>query len=311
MHAIRFTTYGGPEVLELAELAAPTPGPGQVLIQVAATTFNPVDATIRAGYLRDQFPLELPHVPGIDVSGTVTEVGRGVDQALVGTEVVAFLPMNRPGAAADYAVAPAELVATAPRTVGLADAAALPSAGLTAWQALVEHADVQPGQRVLVNGAGGGVGGFAVALATHLGAQVAATASPRSADAVRSAGAHEVIDYTTTSVAEALAGEVDVVLNLVRNAPEELAALRQRISPGGVLVSTTTLAEPDPGRDVRAVAVFVRSDAAQLAHLTSLLDKGVLRLDIGARYPLADLARAHADGEAGRLRGRTVVAVAG
>lgn len=310
MKAIRFTTYGAPGVLELAEVNEPTPRSGEALIRVAATTFNPVDAAIRAGVLQQQFPLTLPHIPGIDVSGVVTAVGADVDRSLVGSSVVAFLPMAANGAAAEYVTAPANLLATAPVSVPLSDAAALPSSGLTAWQALIEHAGVYAGSRVLVNGAGGGVGGFTIGLAKHLGAHVIATASPRSSDAVRAAGADEIIDYTRIPVIDALTEPVDFVVNLVRTSPAELAALRDRINDRGALVSTTTPAVADASRNVRGENVFVRSDAQQLRNLVSLLDRGVLRLDVGARYPLAELPQVHALGERGQLRGKTVVQIA-
>ncbi|MFJ3407120.1 NADP-dependent oxidoreductase [Promicromonospora sp. NPDC090134] len=310
MKAVRFTQYGAPSVLELTEVPVPVPAPGEALVRVAGTSFNQVDATIRSGFLRDQFPLVLPHIPGIDLSGTVTAVGDGVESELLGQRVLAFLPMNADGASAEYVVAPAALLAAAPQTVDLADAAALPTAGLTAWQAIVEHAAVQPGQRVLVNGGGGGVGGIAIALAKHLGAHVIATASPRSLDAVRAAGADEIVDYTRTPVIDSLADRVAVVINLVRNSPADLAALRDRIHDGGVLVSTTSPAEPDTARGVRAGNVFVRSDSDQLEDLVSLLEEGVLHLDVSERHDLADLQKVHAAGEQGRLRGRAVIRIA-
>ncbi|WP_431957843.1 NADP-dependent oxidoreductase [Nocardia lijiangensis] len=309
MHAIRFTAYGEPAVLELAEVLVPAPGPGEALVRVAATTFNPVDAALRAGYLQQQFPLALPHIPGIDVSGIVSEVGAGVDRSLVGVAVVAFLPMNAAGAAAEYVLVPANLLVHAPRSVSLVDAAALPSAGLTAWQGLVEHAGVYSGARVLVNGAGGGVGGFAVGLAKHFGAYVLATAGLRSQDAVRAAGADEIIDYTRIPVTEAVREPVDVVINLVRSSATDLIALRDRIADGGVLVSTTTPAEADSGRKVRAGNVFVRCDAQQLTHLVALLDRGVLRLDVSERYALADLPQVHELAARGALRGKTVIQI--
>ena len=143
-----------------------------------------------------------------------------------GDTVVAFLPMTAPGAAAEYVAAPADVLAAAPRTVELADTAALPSAGLTAWQSLFEHANLKDGQSVLINGAGGAVGGYAVQLARQAGATVIATASARSAGRVRSYGADQVIDYTVTPLLQAVAGQrFDVVLNLVRTDAEETAAL--------------------------------------------------------------------------------------
>ena len=307
MRAIQFTHYGQPTVLEPVELPRPEAGPGEVLVRVAGTTFNEVDASIRAGYLTEVFPVDLPHVPGIDVSGTVVAVGEGVSAELVGQDIVAFLPMTRPGASAEVAVVPADLIAPAPRSIPLPDAAALASSGLTAWQAIVEHVDVQPGQRVLVNGAGGGVGGFAVQLAAAAGATVIATASARSRDAVTARGASQVIDYTTTSVVDAVTEPVDVVLNLVRTSPEQTAALVSLVKPGGVFVSTTTPGEVPPGTDLRTVSIFTRSDAAQLAHLGELVDAGELRVDVSAHYPLEELATGHALGDAGELRGKVVL----
>ena len=305
MRAIQFTRYGEPSVLEEAELPRPEAGPGEALVRVAGTTFNQVDATIRAGHLANVFPLELPHVPGIDLSGTVVAVGEGVDPDVVGDEVIAFLPMTSPGATAEYAVVGAELLAASPTSIPLADAAALASSGLTAWQAVIEYADVRPGQRVLVNGAGGGVGGFAVQLAARAGATVIATASARSREQVSAAGASEVIDYTATPVVEAVRGPVDAVINLVRTTPEETAALVSLVAPGGVFVSTTTPAATDAG--VRTVSVFARSDAGQLARLARLVDAGELTVDVSERHPFEELAAVHRRAEAGQLRGKVVL----
>ena len=307
MRAIQFTRYGQPTVLETVELPRPEAGPGEALVRVAGTTFNQVDATIRAGYLAEVFPVDLPHVPGIDVSGTVVAVGEGVSADLLGRDVVAFLPMTRPGASAEFVSVPVELLASAPQSIPLADAAALASSGLTAWQAIVEHADVRAGQRVLVNGAGGGVGGLAVQLAAAAGATVIATASARSRDAVATQGAAQVIDYTTTAVADAVTEPVDVVLNLVRTSPEETADLVSLVKPGGVFVSTTTPGLVPPGADLRTVSLFVRSDAAQLDRLAQLVDAGELRVDVSARHPLDELATVHRLAEAGKLRGKVVL----
>ncbi|MGW4929704.1 NADP-dependent oxidoreductase [Agromyces sp. NPDC004153] len=307
MRAVQFTRYGRPEVLETVELPRPEAGPGEALVRVAGTTFNPVDATMRAGYLTEVFPVDLPHVPGIDVSGTVVAVGEGVPADLIGRNVFAFLPMTGPGASAEYAIVPAELLAPAPTSIPLPDAAALSSSGLTAWQAIVERADVRAGQRVLVNGAGGGVGGFAVQLAAATGATVIATASARSRDAVATHGAAEVIDYTTASVADVVTEPFDVVVNLVRTSPEETESLVALVKPGGVFVSTTTPGVAPAGTDVRTVSLFVRSDAAQLARLAQLVDAGDLRVDVSARYPLEELATVHRLGEAGELRGKVVL----
>ncbi|MBX9388028.1 alcohol dehydrogenase catalytic domain-containing protein [Streptomonospora halotolerans] len=264
MKAVRFHCYGDSGVLVHEEAERPVPGPGQVLVRVAATSFNPVDATIRAGRLTEVFPVELPHVPGLDVAGTVAAFGPGVEGPRVGEAVVAFLPLDADGAAAEYALAPAASLAAAPRTLDLADAAALPAVGLTAWQALFEHAGLRAGQSVLVNGAGGAVGGYAVQLAAAAGARVTATAGARSADRVRGYGAERVAGYLdhTAPLADAVGGPFDAVLNLVATTPEESAALTGLVADGGIAVSATGPLPEDPARGVRAAALFTRSDAA-------------------------------------------------
>ena len=226
MKAVRFHEFGDPEVLRYEDVERPVPGPGVARIRVAATSFNPVDAGIRAGYLRDVFPVALPHTPGIDVAGSIDAVGEGVGDINVGDAVIGFLPMVADGAAAEYVVAAAESLTLAPSSIPLADAAALPTVGLTAWQALFVHTEVVAGQRVLINGAGGAVGGFAVQLAKNAGAHVIATASPRSSERVRAAGAHQIIDHTTTSVAAAVTEPVDVLLNLAPMGPRTFARWR-------------------------------------------------------------------------------------
>ncbi len=308
MKAVRFHSYGGSDVLIHEEVPRPDAGPGQVVVQVAGTSFNPVDVAIRAGLLREVFPVTLPHIPNFDLSGVVAEVGAGVSGWTVGDAVVGFLPMTEPGAAAEYVAAPAEVLAAAPLTGPLADAAALPSAALTAWQALAEHAGLTTGQHVLINGAGGAVGGYAVQLAKRAGATVTATASERSRDRVRAYGADRIVDYTTTPVPSFAGGQrFDVVLNLAPTDPAETARLVDLVADGGVFVSTTTPGPEDAGRGVRTVRVFVRSDAAQLAELVGLVDAGELRIDVAQRLPLTALAAVHDEAAAGRLPGKTIL----
>jgi NADPH:quinone reductase-like Zn-dependent oxidoreductase len=307
MKAVRFHEFGDSDVLRYEDVEQPVPGAGEVRIRVAATSFNPVDDGIRGGYLRGPFPVVLPHTPGIDVAGTVDAVGDGVTNVAVGDAVIGFLPMTADGAAAEYVIAPAEILAPAPTSIPLPDAAALPMVGLTAWQALFDDAGLTAGQRVLINGAGGAVGGYAVQLAKRSGAQVIATASPRSSDRVKSAGADEVIDHTTSRVT--VAEPVDVLLNLARITPEELAALVALVRPGGIVVNTVpTITTPaDEERGVRAVGVFVRSDAEQLSRLVELVDRGELRVDVAQRVALAELPAVHARAATGALSGKVVV----
>jgi NADPH:quinone reductase-like Zn-dependent oxidoreductase len=306
MKAVRFHEYGDPSVLRLEDVDRPEPGPGEVRIKVAATSFNPLDARIRAGALREVMPIELPHIPGIDVAGTVDALGARVTHLAEEDAVVGLLSLGA-GPAAEYVIAPADVLAAAPTAIPLADAAALPAVGLTAWQAIFELADVAQGQRVLINGAGGAVGGYAVQLGKRAGATVVASASPRSADRARTAGADAIIDYTETSVTEAVGAPVDVVLNLAPAAPEQMVALAGVVADGGIVLSTTTPPAGDADRGVRATHVFVRSDAEQLAGLVDTVDAGDLHVDVADHRPLAELPAVHEQSAAGELNGKVVL----
>lgn len=308
MKAVRFHSYGDPEVLVHEEAESPRAGAGQVVLRVAGAAVNPVDGSLRAGFVREVFPLALPHVPCYDVSGVITEVGDGVREWSVGDSVVAWLPIPGPGAAAEYAVAPVETLAAAPRTAELPDAAALPSVALTAWQALFEHAGLKAGQSILINGAGGAVGGYAVQLAAQAGAEVTATASAGSRDRVRSYGAERIIDYTATPLTETVAAQrFDVVLNLVFLSPPELARLVDLVVDGGVFANTIPPGLTHTERGVRNLQVFGRSDAGQLAELVGRVDAGDLKIHVAQRRPLAELAAVHEDLAAQKLYGKTVL----
>ncbi|WP_040871145.1 NADP-dependent oxidoreductase [Nocardia exalbida] len=309
MKTVRFHEYGAPDVLRYEDVDEPIPGTGQVRVRVAATTFNGVDGNIRAGLMQGPMPLTLPHTPGVDVAGTVDALGEGVNGLDIGDQVVGFLPFVDDGASAEYVLAPAESLAAAPTSIPLADAAALPVVGLTAWQALFDHAELKAGQRILISGAGGAVGGYAVQLAKATGAYVIATGSPRSGEHVKAAGADEVIDHTSTEVTTAVTEPVDILLNLAPIGPAEFTALAGLVRDGGVVVSTTVWmpAPADEERGVRAIDVFVRSDAKQLSELVARVDRGELIVDVTERVPLTDLASVHARAAAGTLLGKVIV----
>jgi NADPH:quinone reductase-like Zn-dependent oxidoreductase len=306
MKGVRFHELGGPEVLAYEDAPRPTAGEGQVLIRVAGSAFNSADAGIRGGTL--PFQVSLPHVPGYDVSGTLEELGTGVSGFEIGDTVVGFLSMTEDGSAADYVVAPAEVLVKAPTSIDLADAAALPSVGLTAWQALFDEGHLTSGQRILIVGAGGAVGGYAIQLAAHEGAHVIATASPRSRDLVLAQGAAEAVDHTAVSLVEAITDPVDVLLNLAPISAEEFEALVTVVRDGGIVVSTTAWMETpgDESRGVRTAGVFVRPDAGQLARLVDLVDSGQLTVDVARRVRLSELPAIHAEAAAGTLRGKAV-----
>lgn len=307
MKAVRFHEVGGPEVLEYGEIEQPVPGAGQVRLRVAASAFSAADAGMRAGFL--PIPIRLPHIPGYDVSGTIDAIGEGVDGLAVGDPVVAFLPMERDGGAAEYVLAPAVAVVAAPVSIPLADAAALPSVALTAWQALFDDGRLEAGSSVLIVGAGGVVGKYAIRLAKRAGVRVLATASPRSIDAVRAAGADRIIEHTTTDVLSALDEQVDVLLNLAPLDPERFAALVAAVRDGGAVVSTTAfLATPgDEDRGVRAATVFVLPNRERLTELVRLVDAGELTVEVTRRIPLEELPALHAEAAAGRIAGKVIV----
>ena len=307
MKAVRFHEVGGPEVLRVEEVETPVPAAGQVRLRVAASAFNAADNGMRAGFL--PIPVVLPHVPGYDVSGTVDAVGEGVEGLAVGDAVFGFLPMERDGGAAEYVLAPAEAVVPAPTSIPLADAAALPSVALTAWQALFDDADLQAGQRVLIVGAGGVVGKYAIRLAKRAGAHVIATASPRSIDAVRAAGADQVVDHTAADLLESVPEQVDVLLNLAPIEPERFTALVALVRDGGVVVSTTAWmpAPDDAARGIGSKVVFVLPNRERLARLAALVDEGELTVEVTRRIALAELPALHAEAAAGRVAGKVIV----
>ncbi|MEV3854772.1 NADP-dependent oxidoreductase [Streptomyces sp. NPDC050095] len=302
-------TLGGPEVLHAAEAARPEPGVGQILVAVHAAGVNPTDWKHRQAGI---FLGEPPFTLGWDVSGTVEAVGLGVSLLAPGDEVFGMLPYPYgAGSHAEYVTGPARAFVRKPAELTHVEAGALPLAALTAWQALVDNAQVQPGQRVLVHAAAGGVGHLAVQIAKARGAYVIGTASAPKHDFVRGLGADEVIDYRTTDFAAELK-DVDVVLDSLglENSLRSLGVLR----PGGILVSIL----PDGVSDltaraselgVRARFMLVEHDQAGMTAIANLAASGKLRAHVSATYPLADAAKAHAEGETGRVTGKLVLTV--
>ncbi|KUL63345.1 NADP-dependent oxidoreductase [Streptomyces sp. NRRL S-1521] len=308
MKAVRFHEFGSSEVLRYEDVDRPVPGAGQVLVRVAATSFNPVDGHIRAGALAEMIPITLPYVPGIDLAGTVEELGADVTGFRVGDHVVAMLPLGSAGGGAQYVAAPADSLAPAPRTIDLADAAALPLTGLAAWQTAFELAGLKAGQSVLVNGAGGGVGSIVVQLAVDAGAEVTAVDTERHAGRLRGYGVHQVLAPLDLAAGPVAAGgPFDVVVNHVRATPDELARLTAYVADGGVAASTAGPIPEDPARGVRSANLFVRGDGAQLAELVGKVDAGKVHIHVAAHRSMAELAAVHADAGAGRLPGKTVV----
>ena len=310
MKAIRYHQFGGTEVLRTEEVELPVPGPGQVLVKVAATSFNPVDGHIRLGVLAEAIPTPLPITPGLDVAGTIVELGEGVTGFHINDLVIGMFPLNAHGGAAEYAVIAAEFVAAAPRTLPLAEAAALPLTGLAARQAAIELADIQAGQSVLVNGAGGAVGSIVVQLAADAGATVTAVDGPQHANRLLEHGAAGVVGPLDLDAGPAAVdGPFDVVINHVRLDPEGLAKLTAYVADGGIAVSSAGAVPADEERAVRTASVWVAPNGAHLADMVSRLDQGRFKLNIVDSRPLQDMRAVHDDAESGMLLGKTVLTV--
>jgi NADPH:quinone reductase-like Zn-dependent oxidoreductase len=308
MSAVQIRRFGGPDVLEVQEVPRPQPGPGELLVRVHAAAINPVDTGVRAGHAQDLADARLPYIPGYDLSGEVAEVGEGVTRFGPGDEVFAMLHLRRGGAYAEYAIVKESEAAAKPASVSHAEAASLPLVALTVWQAFFDTADLQPGHTVLIHAGAGGVGSAAIQIAKWRGARVIATASERNHEFLRSLGADVVIDYTTERF-EDMARDVDVVLDPIGG--ETQVRSLQTLRDGGVLVALMGLtgAARTPARNVRATAILVDPDAAQLARIAELVDAGDLRPVVSHLLPLDQAAEAHRQSETRRTRGKIVLEV--
>jgi NADPH:quinone reductase-like Zn-dependent oxidoreductase len=304
MQAIRIHEFGGAEALRLESIPRPAPGAGELLVRVRAAGVNPVDWKVRSG----SFGSALPFTPGFDVSGEVAAVGEGVEAFAVGDEVYAYLSLQRGGGYAEYAIVKVEEAALKPKRLPHMQAAGVPLAALTAWQALVDKADLQPGQTVLIHAGAGGVGHFAVQIAKARGATVIATASQRNHNLLYELGADRVIDYRTQPF-EKIATEVDVVLDPIGG--DTQARSFQTMKPGGILVSivqppSQTLLDE---YGVRGTVFLVQPSGEQLATLAGMIEAGTIVPHIGATFPLRAADRAHRLSETGHARGKIVLLV--
>jgi len=307
VRAAVYDEYGEADVIDIRDHEDPPVGPDTVLVRTKATSVNPVDWKIRAGYLQGAYPHHLPIIPGWDVAGVVEAVGPAVVTGLeVGDEVWGYVRRDdvRWGTAAELVPAPQRTVARKPDGLSFAEAAAVPLAGLTAYQSLVEALKVQAGERVLVHAAAGGVGQFAVQIAAALGCEVVGTASARNHDALRDLGVSECIDYNDGPVSKQLEAPVDAVLDLIggdalEDAPDQVEDSSRIAS---VIDAQTVL-------ELGGTYVFVRPEREHLDALAKLVDDGRLRVDVAETLPLERLADAHRLSEAGHTRGKIVVTV--
>ena len=288
---------GGPEVLRAEEVEDPEPGDGEVLLRVKATSVNPYDWKVRRGLA----PASLPAVIGVAVSGVVEE-SNGTDFA-AGDEVFGYAAS---GAYAELATADASGVARKPESVSHEQAATIPVAGITAWQAIFDSGQLEQGQSALIAGAAGGVGHFAAQLAKHAGARVTGTGSSRNRDFVLGLGADEYVDYTEQDVGETVSG-IDLAFDTVGG--ETTATLVPTLAEGGVLVTIAGDPPQDAAaeRGARAELLVARTDAGQLARIAELIAAGEVRPEISESLPFGELPRAHELSESGHTRGKIVL----
>jgi NADPH:quinone reductase-like Zn-dependent oxidoreductase len=307
MKAVVMNSFGGPEVLHTADVPQPKFGPGEILIRVIAASVNPVDYKIRSGSFR---PAEskLPAVPGRDVSGVVEAVGKLVGGLKIGDEVYAYLASHSGGYAA-FAVARQNEVARKPASIDHLHAAAVPLAAVTAWQALFDHGRMRAGQRVLIHGAAGGVGHFAVQFAKAKGATVIATASAEDLDLLRNLGADQVIDHHT-QLFENEVKDVDLVIDLVGGETQRRSW--RVLKEGGTLISTLQppSVEEAAKRHARAEIFMAAPTTHMLTEIAALIDTGQVKVVVQKTYELEDAAKAQDELEHQHSAGKRVLVVA-
>ncbi len=308
MKAVRIHVRGGPENLAYEDAPIPPLGDGDALIKVHAAGITPTEFTWNSTFNTADRKSRLPVIPAFEGAGSVEKVPLGASGLSVGDEVYGLLDFWRDGAAAEYVAARASDMAPKPESLDFVRSAAVPLSGLTAWQALFDHAEVSQGDRVLIHGAGGGVGTFAVQLAKWKGAYVIATCSKSNADLASQLGADEVIDYARTRFDEAVHG-VDAVLDTVGGDTLEMSwkVLRK----GGALVTIVgdAPAERAAAFGVRGVSMLVQPSHTQLTELSRLIDSGRLRPIIGGVFPLPRAREAYQKGLAGHNRGKLVLSL--
>jgi NADPH:quinone reductase-like Zn-dependent oxidoreductase len=312
MKAVRIHGHGGPEQLVYEDAPKPIPQRGEALVRVMAAGVTPTELSWSAAYSTRDNVNRLPAIPGHEFSGVVEAMGPGVTDVNVGQEVYALADFWRDGSDAEYIVIAASDLAPKPRTLDFTQAAAVPLSALTAWQGLFDHARLASGQKVLIQGAAGGVGSFAVQLAKWRQAYVIGTASPDNLAFLRTIGADETIDYTTVRFEDVVRDvdvDVDAVLDTVGG--DTLQRSWSVVRPGGVIVTTAgEISEAQAAEyRVRGVSFIVKPSRQQLTTIQELIDHGVIRPVVSAVFPLARAREAFEHGLAGHMRGKLVLSV--
>ena len=309
MKAVVVHEYGGPEVLKYEDVPRPEPNEDQILVRVMAAGVNPVDGSIRSGRYAQFFHTKLPLIPGYDMSGTVEKVGAKMTRFKVGDPVYAYIGLKDGGGYAEYAVATEKEASLKPKSLNYIEAAGVPLAAETAWQALIDTAKLTAGQTVLIHGGSGGVGTFAIQIAKARGAKVIATASTPNQELLKQLGADVAVDYTKTKF-EDVAKDVDVVVDSVGK--DTLARSYGVVKKGGFLVSL--VAEPNPAElekhGIRGAPLGVEPNDDELAQISKLIDEKKIKVIISQVLPLKDAAKAQAQSDTHHTRGKIVLKVA-
>jgi NADPH:quinone reductase-like Zn-dependent oxidoreductase len=308
MKAVVVNEFGGPGVLKYQDAPTPEPKSDEILVRVVAAAVNPVDTYVRQGKL-SRGGNHGPIIIGYDIAGTVEKAGAEAKKFKPGDAVYCYLSVMRGGGYAEFTVAKESETALKPKNINFVEAAAVPLAATTAWQALIDDAKIEKGQTVLIHGGSGGVGSFAIQIAKARGAKVIATASTAHQDLLKQLGVDQAIDYTTTKF-EDVAKDVDVVLNCVR--ADALGRSYGVVKKGGVIVSITD--EPDQNecakRGVTCSRMGAHPDSKVLEEVTKLIEAGKMRPIVSQTFPLADASKAHQQIETHHTLGKIVLKVA-
>ena len=309
MKAVVVNEYGGPEVLKYQDAPRPEPKDDEILVRVIAAAVNPVDSYVRQGMFAKRGLDNRPAIIGYDIAGVVEKTGANAKKFKAGDKVYSYLSVMRGGGYAEFAIAKESETALKPTNINFVEAAAVPLAATTAWQALIDTAKIDKGQTVLIHGGSGGVGSFAIPIAKARGAKVIATASTEHQDLLKQLGVDQAIDYTKTKF-EDIVKDVDVVLNCVR--ADALSRSYRIVKKGGIIVSITD--EPDQNEcakhGIRGSRLGAHPDAKVLEELTKLIEARKMTPIVSQTFPLVDASKAHQQIETHHTLGKIVLKVA-
>jgi alcohol dehydrogenase len=310
MKAAQINEYGDASVVNVVEVEKPKVNEGQVLVQVKAASLNPFDSAIRAGYMQQMIPLELPVTLGGDIAGEVVEVGEGVKDVSVGDTVYgqAAVVAGNSGALAEYAATAAGQLAKVPSNVTINEAASLPLVGVSAHQGLTQHINLQEGQKILITGGAGGIGRVAIQLAKYLGAYVATTAAGEGISVAKSLGADEVIDYKSQNFAEILS-EYDAVFDTVGG--DEFGKALTILKKGGIAVSMAAQADETQAQElgITAITQMTQVTTDSLSQLRELVESDVIKPHVGKVFALDQIQAAFTARDSGTVKGKVVIEI--